>query len=199
MASARRIGGSVPRPGGPLRIVLGARFVPILTLIWLILELLVLIWVGGLIGALETLGIVVLSALLGFVVVAKAGSRAWAALRTDATEGIVPGRDLGNPVILLVAGVFLIIPGLISSALSILAMVLLPATRVIVRFVFRVLFGVRMPPGVVPGQPMPGSAAYRERRRAGKAGTAASEETIEGEIIEGEIIEESPPEPPDPR
>lgn len=178
------------RPG------LGGRLLGVAALLWLLLELVVVIYVGAQIGALAVIGVLALSSLLGAIVVARAGSRAWAALRTDAAEGIVPGRELGNPVILLVCGIFLILPGLVSSALSLLAILLLPLTRMVTKVVFRGVFGVRMPPGVVPGQPMPHDVRFGPgpHQRSGAGESRGRSAGAEEDIIEGEIIEETPPE-----
>lgn len=189
MAPPERLGPGQPGshgggPGTPIRAAAGGRLLYILGLVWLLFEVVVVILVGARIGVLSVIGLLALSTLLGIIVVARAGSRAWTALRADANQGIVPGRELGNPVILLVAGIFLILPGLVSSALSIIAIILLPLTRTLIKTIFRVLFGVRMPPGVVPGQPIPGMRGSTEREHA-------------DDVIEGEIIDETPP-PEDP-
>lgn len=192
MARIGRVIRMVSIRGNPVRVVLSARLLYPAALIWLILEVVVLILVGQQIGGLELFGLIALSALIGAIVVAKAGARAWRALRVDAAEGIVPGRDLGNPVIFLVAGLLLIFPGLLASVVALLAILVLPLTRAVIGAVFGLVFGIRTIPGVVPGQPMPGMG----KRRG--PGTSPEDELIrgdvvEGDIIDGEIIEETPP------
>lgn len=140
-------------------------------------------WIGG--G--WTFLALVLGSALGVLIVAKAGRRAWRAFRQDAVEGIVPGRDVGDPVLLLVAGLLWVVPGFVSDVLGLLLM--LPPTRSVARRIFRVVFGWRVPPGVRSGQPVPGMEAFRAAQQ-GQAGRRDSD------VIEGEVVDPDPPQHP---
>lgn len=152
-----------------------------------LLEIVGIVGVSRGIGGWWTFLLLLLGAVAGVIVVSRAGARAWRALRQDATEGIVPGRDVGDPALMLLGGLLLIFPGFLTDLVGLL--LLLPVTRSGARAGFRLVFGRRVPAGVVPGQPVPGMSAFR-RSPAGSA---------PGEVIEGEVVAEWPPgeeEPP---
>ena len=101
--------------------------VPILLLGLPILEIAVLILVGEWIGLLPTLGIVVGSALVGAILLKRQGFAALGRIRAEAAAGRVPGRDIGHGVMIVVAGVLLLLPGLIGDTIGIL--LFLPPVR----------------------------------------------------------------------
>lgn len=143
-----------------------------------LLEIIGIILVSREVGGWPTFLLIVLGAGIGLLLVTRAGARAWRALRTDVREGVVPGRTVGDPVLVLLGGLLLIFPGFLTDVLGLL--LVLPWTRPLARAWFRTVAGRRMPAGVVPGQPPPGMP---QRPR-------------DGDVIEGEVIDE--PEPPGP-
>lgn len=183
MAPATRLNGPGSSPGRPPRRRAPRR----LRWTFAALLLLVLAEIIGIISMVRWIGggwtflALVVAAGLGFVIVARAGRRAWRAFRQDAVDGIVPGRDVADPVLLLVAGLLLIAPGFISDLLGLLLM--LPPTRSLARGAVRLAFGWRIPPGVKAGQPVPGMENFR----------AATGQRRDGDIIEGEVIDPDPP------
>jgi UPF0716 protein FxsA len=72
------------------------------------------------------------SFVLGIVVVRRAGSRAWSALRRSAGATDVPARNdvPGSTVLLFLAGVLLCVPGVLTDLVGLL--LLLPPVRALV-------------------------------------------------------------------
>lgn len=106
------------------------RSFPVLAAILLgvpLLEVYLFIKVGGAIGALPTVGFVVLAAVIGVVLVRAQGlatlRRAQASLRRDE----LPARELLEAAALLAGGALLLIPGFFTDAIGVL--LLLPASR----------------------------------------------------------------------
>jgi UPF0716 protein FxsA len=121
--------GGVPRrrPHLPLR----ARLVIVGLLLFPLVELALLIAVGHLIGVWPTLLLVVVEALLGAIVVKRAGRRARVALQTSLNTGQMPGTELTDAVLVLVGGVLLLLPGFLTDVVGLLF--LLPVARPLTR------------------------------------------------------------------
>lgn len=92
-----------------------------------ILELVVFIKVGAKIGALAVIGLIFLSSIFGMMVLRVQGFLTLASMRARVQQGGLPARELAQGVLLGVAGVLLIIPGFITSALGLV--MLLPWVR----------------------------------------------------------------------
>lgn len=101
--------------------------IPILLIGAPILEIAVLILVGEQIGLLATLGIVVGSALVGALLLKRQGFAALVRIRAEAAAGRVPGRDIVHGVMIVMAGVLLLLPGLIGDVIGVL--LFLPPVR----------------------------------------------------------------------
>lgn len=91
------------------------------------LELYLLIKVGGLVGALSIVLWVFASAALGIWAVRIQGQGAANRVRADLSEGRVPQQTFMDGLLLFLAGVFLILPGLITDTAGLL--LLLPFVR----------------------------------------------------------------------
>jgi UPF0716 protein FxsA len=115
-----------------------------------LLEIYLLIQVGGFIGALPTVGAVVFTALLGAVLVKVQGlatvNRAQEALR----QGAVPALEVFEGVLLLLAGALLLTPGFFTDALGFLALVP-PLRRVLFVTLSKRVVVRHMGPGRGPG------------------------------------------------
>ncbi|MDJ0864189.1 MAG: FxsA family protein [Gammaproteobacteria bacterium] len=88
-----------------------------------LLELYVLIQLGGLIGAVPTIAFVVLTALVGAKLVQAQGLIALARVRAALDRGETPALPLLEGVFLLVAGALLLTPGFFTDAVGFLALV----------------------------------------------------------------------------
>jgi UPF0716 protein FxsA len=105
-----------------------ARLFLLFTLVPL-LELYILIKIGGYIGAFPTVGLVVLTALLGFVLARFEGLRKLQQIKRSLSLGIVPAEEMLDGVLIFVGGVLLIIPGVLTDLFALI--LLIPYTRTI--------------------------------------------------------------------
>lgn len=104
-------------------------FIKLLALFVLLplVELAVLIQVGRSIGLLWTLVIVMLTGVLGAALAKRQGLRAWLAIRSELQEGRVPGAALVDGLLILIGGIVLLTPGILTDLLGF--SLLIPATR----------------------------------------------------------------------
>lgn len=96
-----------------------------------LLELAVLLRLGSLIGLGPTLLLVVATGVAGAWLARREGLRSWRAVQRELAAGRFPGAELLHGVLILVAGVVLVTPGVLTDALGILLLVR-PARRRIV-------------------------------------------------------------------
>lgn len=92
-----------------------------------IIEIALFIQVGGLIGLWPTLGIVVLTAIAGTMLVRGQGLATLAQLQASLAEGRDPTGHIAHGAFILVAGVLLLTPGFFTDATGFL--LLLPPVR----------------------------------------------------------------------
>ncbi|KAB0679337.1 FxsA family protein [Aureimonas leprariae] len=105
--------------------------VPILLLVVPILEIAAFILVGREIGLLPTLGIVVVSAVVGALLLRRQGLGALRRIQGEIAAGRVPGRELADGVLIVAAGILLLTPGLVTDVVGYLLFV--PAVRAFIR------------------------------------------------------------------
>jgi UPF0716 protein FxsA len=106
-----------------------------------IVEIYVLIQVGSAIGALNTIGLLLLVSLLGAWIVKHQGGGAWRRIRDELAMGHLPGASLIDGALIFAAGVLLLVPGFVTDALGLL--LLIPPVRHLVRALLARRFGVR--------------------------------------------------------
>ena len=90
-------------------------------------ELSVLIYVGSHIGTLNTITIILLTAVLGAYMVRLEGLGILYRVQTDLAKGIFPAEELINGAMILVAGALLLTPGFFTDIAGFL--MVFPATR----------------------------------------------------------------------
>jgi len=95
-----------------------------------IIEIAVLIEVGGWLGLWPTLGLVVLSALVGSIELRAQGTATLARLRAELDRGELPAQTLFDGACLLVAGALLLTPGFVTDIAG-LALFLPPVRRLL--------------------------------------------------------------------
>jgi UPF0716 protein FxsA len=103
----------------------------LLVVTWTIAEIFVLVKVAEAIGVPLTLLLLIAGWPLGVWALRSQGRAAWRRFVIALGEGRPPGREAIDGALVLVGGTLLIIPGLISDAIGILA--LLPPTRALMR------------------------------------------------------------------
>jgi UPF0716 protein FxsA len=98
--------------------------VPILEL-WLIIE------VGGAIGVLPTLGLLILDSILGWALLRSQGRQAWERFNAALAERRPPAREVFDGAMIILGGALLLTPGFITDVFGLL--LLIPPTRAAVR------------------------------------------------------------------
>ena len=142
-----------------------------------IFEVYVLVQVGQRIGALPTILVLVLEAVLGAWLTRREGARTWRALDEAFHGGRVPTGELADAALVLVGGVLLLLPGFVTDVLGLFF--LIPFTRPFARKVIAFFVARRLSrTGVVPGALSP---------------------YARGTVVEGEVVPDPParPLPPD--
>jgi UPF0716 protein FxsA len=128
-----------------------------------LVELGLLIWIGGRVGVLPTVALILLTGVLGAALARHQGFATWRRFETALQEGRIPGRELAEGLLILVAGTVLLTPGVLTDAAGFL--ILVPAVRRVL--VDRVVRAVRRRMVVSarrpPGRPDPTSDPTRGR------------------------------------
>lgn len=88
-----------------------------------VLELWVLIQVGSEIGALATIALLVLAALAGLALVRYEGAATLLRATQRLNRGELPTREMGEGLLIGVAGLLLLLPGFISDAVALVLLV----------------------------------------------------------------------------
>ena len=94
--------------------------IPFLLLFVPILEIVVFILVGGQIGVFPTLGMILLTAILGSILLRIQGFATLNRIQQKAELGELPGEDLVNGVMIMIAGVLLLTPGFVTDTIGFL-------------------------------------------------------------------------------
>ena len=92
-----------------------------------LIEMVVLIQVGGLIGAIPTVALVVLTATIGIWLLKLEGLATLARVQEKLDQGQIPGTELLEGIMLLVGGALLLTPGFITDVMGFTC--LLPGLR----------------------------------------------------------------------
>ena len=94
-------------------------------------ELYILIEVGKKIGSLTTIGIIILTGIIGAYLVKGQGFMILKKIQNDLNEGIMPGDSLIQGAIILVGGIFLLTPGFVTDSIGFIF--LIPVSRRVVK------------------------------------------------------------------
>ena len=103
---------------------------PILVVLFVlvpIVELAVIIQVGQALGVIETLLLMVVVSAAGAWLVKREGIGVWRRAQQQLETGVVPGLELVDGTLIMLAGALLLTPGFVSDCLGIL--LLLPPVR----------------------------------------------------------------------
>jgi UPF0716 protein FxsA len=103
----------------------------LLILVVPIVELTLLVQIGGVIGFWPTVALVVLTALAGSFFIRHEGFSTWKRLNQKLATGSLPGDELLDGVIILVAGILLLTPGFLTDVVGVAG--LFPPTRTWIR------------------------------------------------------------------
>lgn len=94
-------------------------------------ELYILIEVGKKIGSLTTIGIIILTGIIGAYLVKSQGFMILRKIQNDLNEGIMPGDSLIQGAIILAGGILLLTPGFVTDIIGFIF--LIPVSRRVVK------------------------------------------------------------------
>ncbi len=80
-----------------------------------LVELVLLIKLGELTGVWATIGLVILTGVIGASLARREGLKTWRRLEVSMRQGVSPGDDLIDALLILIAGAVLITPGLLTD------------------------------------------------------------------------------------
>ena len=112
-----------------------------------VVDLALLVAVGDRLGFWPTVGVVVLTALVGSWLARREGVAAWRRVQSRMATGGVPGPELVDGLVILVAGTLLLTPGFITDVVGLLG--LFPPSRAVIRGVVRTRFEAAVQRGAV--------------------------------------------------
>lgn len=92
-----------------------------------IVEIVVLLQVGDLVGGLNTLLLIVITAVVGAALVKLQGMRNWMTVQSKLARGQMPGVEMAGGLLLFLAGILLITPGFVTDLVGLI--LLLPPSR----------------------------------------------------------------------
>jgi len=159
------------------------RYLPLGIVVWLVLEVWLLTRVAGAAGGPTVFLLLVAGVVAGSVIIKRAGRRAFQNLNEALQRGGSPARGGGNGLLML-GGLLLMIPGLVSDVAGLL-LLLPPVQKAVSRWTE--------------------SALERRLRRAapGSLGDVFQQARIhrpDGKVVQGEVVRDEPGDAPqDPR
>lgn len=103
------------------------RFLPWFVLLFPALELWVLIQVGKEIGALATVGLVIVSIFIGLALIRLRGWHIARTMQAELAAGRLPSGQIADTFCLMIAGCLFLFPGFVSDVLAVL--LLIPGIR----------------------------------------------------------------------
>lgn len=125
-----------------------------LLLLWPLAEIAGFVLVGREIGVLPTIGLVLLSGVVGAILMRYQGFGVLTRIQTEMAAGRDPGRDIAHGVMILLAGLLLFLPGFVSDILG-LALFIPPVRDAVWNFLRKrvniSVMGSRMGAGGSPG------------------------------------------------
>jgi UPF0716 protein FxsA len=156
-------------------------FLVLLFIVVPIVELYVIIQVGGAIGVLPTIALLIADSVLGSLLMRHQGRSAWRRFNAALTEGRIPHREVLEGALVIFGGALLLTPGFVTDILGII--LLIPPTRALVR---QIVARRLLPRLVVSrfGPVPPGDSARGGPRRRRPGG---------GSDVEGTATEIDPP------
>lgn len=113
-------------------------------------ELALLIQVNRIVGFWPTIGLIIVTGIVGSHLARREGLSTWRNLNSRLQAGDLPGTELADGVIILVAGALLITPGILTDVLGFLG--LIPFTRTYLRRLVMRWFRRKMQQGTMQVQ-----------------------------------------------
>lgn len=99
-----------------------------------LIEIAVFIWVGGTIGVLPTILLTVVTALAGTLMLRQQGLSLLTRMQKELDAGRAPGNEVMQGAMIVVASIFLLIPGFVTDAIGLLLFIP-PVREALARFI----------------------------------------------------------------
>ena len=147
------------------------RFVFLIFILIPIIEITLLIQVGGQLGALATIGLVFASAIIGVSLIRRQGTSSIFKAKEKVKQGTLPAKEIVDTLMLGLAGILLFLPGFVTDTIGLLLVV--PLFRKIIISVALVKF-----------------IKSRVNMNGSWNKSSFTNKNDEGEIIEGEFTNE---------
>ena len=93
-------------------------------------ELSLLLRIGGWLGTGPTVGLVIVTGVAGAWLARREGARTWGRVQADVAAGRMPGEELLHALLVFIAGVVLVTPGVLTDAVG-LVLLFRPAREAI--------------------------------------------------------------------
>jgi UPF0716 protein FxsA len=138
--------------------------VPLLILLFIVVplvELYVIIQIGGSIGVVPTLLLLLIDSIIGSILLRSQGRGAWVAFNRALAENRMPAKEVFDGILIIFGGALLLTPGFITDIFGLI--LLIPPTRAIVRTFSRRFVVARFTMG--PRAAMWGAGQVRDRGR----------------------------------
>ena len=116
-----------------------------------LVEIYVLLEVGGIVGVLPTIALVVLTAVIGAGLIRSQGIATLGRVQQELDRGELPAVGIIEAALLLVAGALLLTPGFVTDTIGFLILVPPLRRRVVQSFLEKRMQAARVAPG--PGGP----------------------------------------------
>lgn len=107
-----------------------------------VIELSLLIKVGSIIGTMNTIVIIILTAVIGAYMVRLEGLGVMYRIQKNMLEGVFPAEELINGMMILIAGALLLTPGFFTDAIGFL--MVFPASRNVIKKIVRTYIEKKM-------------------------------------------------------
>ena len=86
-------------------------------------EIYLLIQIGGMIGALNTLLVIIITGFVGAYLARLQGMHTLLKIQSNLQQGIMPAEELIDALLILVAGIVLLTPGFLTDAAGLLLLI----------------------------------------------------------------------------
>lgn len=160
-------------PPAPHRRRRRVRWIPLVVVLVVLVEIAAFVGLAQLIGVLPTVVVVLTLSVLGALLVRREGRRTWSALEQALRSGRMPNREIADAILVVTGGALLLVPGLVTGLVGLVFS--LPFTRPVARIGLEVVVGRRLLAAGVGGE-----VRVRRTRRADE------DDVVEGEIIDDE-------------
>ncbi len=112
-----------------------------------VIELALLIKVGSIIGTMNTISIVILTAIIGAYMVKLEGLGVMSRIQANMQEGIFPAEELINGMLILIAGALLLTPGFFTDVIGFFMVI--PVSRNFLKRIVRRYIDKKMSSGEI--------------------------------------------------